>query len=368
MLSNEAIEVLNQTQFKEFIALLPDRQLDRPLYEEVNEVLVRCGGKWNRSKKGHVFPYDPKPLVEAVAKTGQMPPKNPTAFFPTPRKLVEWMVEFTHLDCYWTGSRILEPSGGTGGILDVIRETAQANDVEWQIDTCEFLDINRAMLLKKGYNVVASDFMEYQPDFKYQVILMNPPFSLDGAPLAYIDHVMHAWSMLEKAGQFAAIVPPGFMYRSDKKSQDFLRFVCDHLQWEECGEGAFKESGTNTNTLIIYGEKQDVGWRRAPYNGWVSWAAWSASLHFENEYSFYTGLKKVQSFEQFENLCDSTQKNLLKRGEPIWLTKQDIQALWRYFLADEEMHEIAAQIQPASTVKKPEPQMSESDLGGLFAA
>ena len=39
-------------------------QLDRSLYEEVNEVLVRLGGKWKGGRtKAHLFPYDPRPLV-----------------------------------------------------------------------------------------------------------------------------------------------------------------------------------------------------------------------------------------------------------------------------------------------------------------
>lgn len=367
MLSNEALEVLKQTTYSEFIAVLPGGQLERELYEEINDVLVRCGGKWSRGKKGHVFPYDPKPLIQAVVDTGQMPPKNPTAFFPTPRKLVEWMVEFSRLELFGDGTRILEPSGGTGGILDVIREKAAEFEYEWHVDTCEFLDINRSMLKTKGYNIVGEDFMQYRPDFEYDVILMNPPFSLESDSKAYITHVMHAWSMLRDGGQFAAIVPPGFQHNRDKKSRDFMRFVCEHLEWEECRTGEFKESGTGVNTFIIYGEKQEVGWRREPYNGWPSWMSWHASLLMDNTHKFYLGLQKVKGLEDFEKLCRETEQDLVRDGEAMWLTPQDIQALWKYYREHEEFieHLDEAQDEPVKVVQV---EVRDEDLGGLFAA
>src|SRR5579885_3284456 len=90
-ISAKALAVLREMECDSDRARITSGQLDRPLYEEVNEVLVRLGGKWKGGRTAaHVFPYyDPRPLLAGVVTTGIRPPKNPTAFFPTPPALVE---------------------------------------------------------------------------------------------------------------------------------------------------------------------------------------------------------------------------------------------------------------------------------------
>jgi len=154
-----------------------------------------------------------------------------------------------------------------GEIASVIRLAAQEEGVSWNLDCCEFLDVNHPSLVSQGFNVVAREFMDYRPEEQYDVILMNPPFSLEGSPRAYIDHVMHAWSMLRKGGRFAAIVPGGWKYAQDKRASEFREFVCDQLCFEELGRGEFRESGAMVRAFLIYGEKLPILWRTKPYLG-----------------------------------------------------------------------------------------------------
>ena len=46
------------------------QQLDRSTYDRVNKALTLLGGKWNRSKGGHVFEIDPRPKVEGLLDAG----------------------------------------------------------------------------------------------------------------------------------------------------------------------------------------------------------------------------------------------------------------------------------------------------------
>ena len=253
---------------------LPPEQLERALYEEVNDVLTRLGGKWNRKQRLHLFPYDVTPAYHAVLSTGILPPKNPTAFFPTPQTLVSEMLELGEVS---QGQLVLEPSAGTGAIADALRERGAA------VHCCELLDLNRAVLTSKGYELVGDDFLLYNPGPIYDAIVMNPPFSVEGDKTAYITHIKHAWSLLKEYGNLVTIAPMGFEFRSDKKHRDFLDFLCEYGHWSKNDSGAFKASGTGVETAIIWLQKDLSDWRRKPFYGWRSWHSHVTALWADNE-------------------------------------------------------------------------------------
>ncbi len=289
--SSAALDILAAAVVEGQGVRLPSVPLDRVLYEEVNEVLVRLGGKWKRHGKArdgvpqgtHEFPYDPAPLLSAVMETGEMPPKNPTAFFPTPPAIVAKMVTWARLaEKDSEHCRVLEPSAGTGAILDAIRETAPSA----QLDAVEVLPINAAMLRRKGYAPHEMDFLHWRPEYQYDAVLMNPPFSLDGDPLAYITHIDHAWSLLRDGGDLVAITPPGWQFRSDAKSREFQMMVGEYGESDEIPTGAFKESGTAVATRIVWMRKDNQTWKANEYAGWPSWHCWAANLWSDNEREF----------------------------------------------------------------------------------
>lgn len=309
-------------------------ELPRALYEEVDDVLQRIGGKWSKGKlKAHQFPYDPGPLLRGVIASGEQPPKNPTAFYPTPKEVVDNLIQASELSPYWSGARILEPSAGTGAIARAIREQMAPDAV---LHCCEFLGVNRSVLETDGFELVADDFTKYQPEERYDVIIMNPPFSVDTDKTAYITHIEHAWSMLSYGGRLAAIVPGGWLYGSTKRVAKFREFVCDYLNIEEIGSGAFKESGTMVNTYMIYGESASGPWRQKPHNGWPSYHAWHASLWFDNDFELYQSLRRAKTREQFNEACRQGERQLVsKELVPVILSDSDIDALWRFY-RDEE--------------------------------
>ncbi len=253
-LSDPAREVLRTSRIVGNILYLPPAQLPRSLYMEVNDVLERLGGKWKGGRtKGHVFECDPSSNIAEIIETGMMPAKNPTSFFATPVPVVLDMLHSPQVPRIpQTAKRILEPSAGTGNIAVQVRLYCQVHGIDAQIECCESVPNYQERLRAQGFSVVADDFLRYSPRERYDAILMNPPFSLEGDALAYISHILHAYELLKDGGLLIAIAPLGFTFRSDRKSRAFLSLVEKWGHWEKLPDGSFKESGTGIATVLLH--------------------------------------------------------------------------------------------------------------------
>ncbi|MBQ7901103.1 MAG: methyltransferase [Clostridia bacterium] len=164
-------------------------------------------------------------------------------FFPTPKNIVSQMLDVANIQ---PGDKVLEPSAGKGNIADVIKSNYPDNSldvVEWNGGLAE-------LLTDKGHNLVGNDFLETEG--KYDKIVMNPPFEKGQD----IDHVLHAYSLLNNGGRVVAIMSEGPFFRTDKKSTDFREWL-DEVGGtsEKLPEGSFKNSerstGVNTRLVVI---------------------------------------------------------------------------------------------------------------------
>ncbi len=303
-ISADALAVLRAVECDSDRARITSGQLARPLYEEVNEVLVRLGGKWKGGRtQAHLFPYyDPRPLLAGVLATGDMPPKNPFAFFPTPSRWVQYVTELPFFNDIQDGDCVLEPSAGFGALAEGMRQRLAQREV--QIDCCEILPINQQVLRNKGFEIVAADFLTYQPQKRYRAIVMNPPFSVEKDRLAYITHILRAWELLDDGGFLIAFAPSGYTFRSDKKSYDFLSFVLTYGSFEELPEKSFHESGTDSCITLMTLEKRDQSWRYRPYNGCPTWFCWNAVLLADNgDDAFYHAQQRIIAQLNNGDLC-----------------------------------------------------------------
>ena len=75
-------------------------------------------------------------------------------FFPTPRNVVEQMIEMADLD---SDMKVLEPSAGMGHIADVLKDHGIKPDV------IELSGKRQDLLKLKGYSVVGNDFLMFDP-------------------------------------------------------------------------------------------------------------------------------------------------------------------------------------------------------------
>lgn len=215
-------------------------QLDRKLYTDVNKVLVALGGKWNRSAKAHIFSGDAGDLVdEVILSGGYVDNKQDFGQFDTPVALAEEVVTRGNVA---DGMTVLEPSAGLGRIANAAREAFATVE-------CFELDQARAQqLVDAGHKVEQGDFLEVEADARFDRVLMNPPFSKS----ADIKHVRHAFDFLKPGGRLVAIMSPGFTYRQNRSHVEFREWVeAQGGIVEPLPEGAFRESGTGVQTVMV---------------------------------------------------------------------------------------------------------------------
>lgn len=123
------------------------------------------------------------------------------AFYPTPKSLLKTMFNKYVEHCKekgmtWEYKRIdmLEPSAGKGDILDYFKE--KVADGYCPEPDCIEKDENLRLVLKgkEDINLIWDDFLTFQTEKHYDLIVMNPPFS-NGAK-----HLLHAIHLAEANG------------------------------------------------------------------------------------------------------------------------------------------------------------------------
>jgi protein-L-isoaspartate O-methyltransferase len=162
--------------------------------------------------------------------------------FPTPYGLAKQMVELADI---WCVQRVLEPSAGTGALLEAFAGKGR------EIVAVEINQTLADGLRQKwpGFNVRCADFLQLNGELgQFDKILMNPPFA-NGQD---IQHILHAIDHLKPGGRLVAICANG------SRQNEKLRPMAEECgEWIDLPEGSFKESGTNVNTAMIVYNKPE---------------------------------------------------------------------------------------------------------------
>lgn len=231
----EVMDVLNKSTITATSVTLPPGNLSRDLYVAVNKVLEAAGGKWSKKDKAHVFQEDPRPVLGVALETGTVAKlvtekQEYQAFF-TPKELAQYMVMRADVE----GKTVLEPSAGDGALADACKVAGAK-----RVDCIELNPRYVDRLAKKGHNVTPGDFLAVEPRPIYDRVVMNPPFTKNQD----IKHVEHALKCVRPGGAVVAIMASN----TDRKWFKELK----HMRTiEQIGDGAFKESGTNVNTVLV---------------------------------------------------------------------------------------------------------------------
>lgn len=135
-------------------------------------------------------------------KIEQLPePVHLSGFYPTPPEFAS--VILTGID--WDRIQyILEPSAGKGDLVKAILQKQELNRYnrynERGVDCIEIDPILRATLLGQGYRVVHDDFLTFQTQTQYDLIVMNPPFKEGCA------HLLKALELVRPGGAVLCIL------------------------------------------------------------------------------------------------------------------------------------------------------------------
>jgi phospholipid N-methyltransferase len=176
--------------------------------------------------------------------------------FPTPEALAERMVALAQIQ---PGDKVLEPSAGTGRLLDaVLRVPLFASDMQSALVAIElnrdleYVLAQRYMTLRMPRCTVQNaDFLSLCPiDYApFDVVLMNPPFA-NGVD---VQHVTHALRFLRPGGRLVAIMSAGVTFRTDRKTVEFRKLVASYGGTiEELPANTFQEEGTGVQTVLVH--------------------------------------------------------------------------------------------------------------------
>lgn len=237
-IDSEIIKVLAKAEVEGNTLRLTE-QLDRKTYQQVNKVLSAIGGKWSSAKKCHIFQDDVEEILQNIILTGEYTSeKTEYQFFPTPDELAAETVSLAEI----TESDVcLEPSAGRGALAKYMTGC----------DCIELNPKNRAYLEEQGFSVVHDDFMTFEPNKQYSVIVMNPPFTKQQD----IIHVTKAINIASRC--VVAIMSASVIFRTDKRTAEFRALVESFGGTiEQLPESSFKESGTSVNTVRIIVKKK----------------------------------------------------------------------------------------------------------------
>lgn len=136
-------------------------------------------------------------------------PETDCQFYPTPSDVAGKLMAGVD----WKNVKaILEPSAGRGDLIEFAKHRCEKGSFYLHGHRCSYsvtlddidcveIDPNlQALLVGKGYRVVHDDFLTYHTRKRYDLILMNPPFSEGDM------HLLHALELCENGGQIACIL------------------------------------------------------------------------------------------------------------------------------------------------------------------
>lgn len=130
-------------------------------------------------------------------------------FYPTPEKVIVEMLKVSDVK----GKIILEPSAGTGNIVDYLAKAGAK-----EVLTCEINEKFRPILAEKS-QLVGTDFLELTAEeiSHIDMVVMNPPFS------TIRKHILHAWEIAPGGCEIISLVNSsithGGYYDDEQKKQ-----------------------------------------------------------------------------------------------------------------------------------------------------
>ena len=232
-----------------FMVIKPIEELKDLEYDKMKPYMESMGGHWRERVHGFVF------SIPAIERTSHSEYIERIQFFPTPESVARQMIDLSGILEFNPDNKpfVLEPSAGQGALLDALDTYAGNRRYRREI-VVEPVEENANILKSKGHYVEEMTFEEFyhknkkNNEFKFTTVIMNPPFS--GSREA--THTMMAYNMLQSGGTLVGIISENVLYYKDQVSLEFQQWLKEHkAEIIPVEYGAFKESGTTVDTVII---------------------------------------------------------------------------------------------------------------------
>lgn len=240
-------DILKHCTLEDNVLKLPRVQFNKKSYAEAKKWIEEAGGSWQGGKvQGFTFPFNADRVFSILHEGKRCNLQQDFQFFATPPEVADWLVMLAggvHED-----EKVLEPSAGTGAIIDAIHRSCK----DLVVDCFELMPENKELLSKKSnINILGDDFTTYDLGL-YDKIIANPPFSKNQD----IRHVRRMYEHLNNGGAVAAIMSCHWKIASEKECADFREWLKDvHAKVCDIEEGSFKQSGTGIETTAVIIQK-----------------------------------------------------------------------------------------------------------------
>lgn len=279
------------------------RQLSPAEWRGVKTVLEKLGAEYVPHASAFEFEpdQDARPLVMAALADGHVMAASAShGFVATPDELASELVDLHGEMTPVPGRklRVLEPSAGRGAFVRAAIGDADPEDLDrWLHVTAIEVDARRARYIPEGPAVTTH--IDRFEDFHtratvagstFDRVIMNPPFSMPGRPMAWADHLLMAWELLAPGGRLVAIVPAAVLdARVGKRHTAVRDLVAANGGAVELERDAFAASGFMVATAVVWLDRPAVD----PVDAVT--AAYDARAHRYDLFPAYAGVPVVDA-------------------------------------------------------------------------
>lgn len=255
-------------------------------------------------------------------------------FYPTPLKLISKML--SDIDFRNGNIRtVLEPSAGAGHIAEEIlhklkqcqRSCYSREEKKFDIDCIELDENLRYILQGKGFRIVHDDFLTYSSYKRYDLIVMNPPFSNGDK------HLLRALELIKNGGSLICILNAETLKNSYSNTRKDLLHRLNNLNAKiEYLKEEFVDSERSTeveialikiqtektkeDSLIINQLKQEEKFNRENHNNSNTLINSDFIQGIIQQYNFEVKVG-VKLINEYENLQPLILKSFKENNSPI---------------------------------------------------
>lgn len=157
-------------------------------------------------------------------------------FYPTPHEVIEQMLSLSDI----RGKIILEPSAGSGNIVNFLQKNGAKKVIACEINT------KLQAIIAGKCELIASDFLTVTPDMisHIDMIVMNPPFSAEEA------HILHAWDIAPEGCEIISLCNSSLLSRNYYERREKIRELIDNNGNSQCLGEVFKTAERQTSVDV----------------------------------------------------------------------------------------------------------------------
>lgn len=154
-----------------------------------------------------------------------------------------------------SGVRILVLAAGYGTEADMlVQRMKKLGKTDQEIrDSIHLIDKYQTftnLIKKKGYNnIITQNFLEWETDMKFDVVIGNPPYKFKGNNNFYIKFIEKSQNILKDNGIFAFVIPNRFLNPESMAAKQLRTFFEPDAVWTDLSS-YFPNIGTNIGTVV----------------------------------------------------------------------------------------------------------------------